>query len=98
MSKPTGPVESVIQAQIVDYLKSKDIFHFKVVAANINGIPDLVCCHNGRFIGFEVKRNATAPIRPLQLRVKQRIEDSGGDSYIVWSLDMVKEIIETYEC
>jgi len=92
------PLERDIQASIMKYLKSKRIFHYKAIVSSQVGIPDIICCIHGKFVAFEVKRSDRAKVSPIQLRVADDIRSAGGDSYIVWSLDMVKEIIETYEC
>lgn len=91
------PLESEVQSKILAYLKSHNIFHFKTIMTNLVGTPDIICCHNGKFIAFEVKRHQNAAVQPLQWRAKQRIEDAGGESYVVWSVEQVKEIIESHE-
>lgn len=50
------PTEKNLQAKILRDLESKNIFNFKVITANKRGIPDIICCINGRFVAFEVKR------------------------------------------
>lgn len=53
------------------------------------GIPDIICCYQGRFYGFEVK---TAKGRPtvLQLAVMRKIREAGGTALIVRSVEDVK--------
>lgn len=97
MTKQTGQLESEIQAQILKWLREHGIFCFKVAMASPNGIPDVICCFDGKFIALEIKRNDRSRVAPLQWKRKEQIEDAGGESYIVWTLDMVKEIFESHE-
>lgn len=41
------------------------------------GVPDIICCYRGRFIGVEVKRPSKAPT-PIQERRMAEIIDHGG--------------------
>ena len=87
-------VENYIQKQILTFLRVLPRCRpFKVIAANERGVPDIICCLDGRFIGFEVKRPAAKPTR-LQEAQRDRIISAGGQVYIVTSLDDVKNIIE----
>ena len=97
MTKQTGQLESEIQAQILKWLREHGIFCFKVAMASPNGIPDVICCFDGKFIALEIKRNDRSRVAPLQWKRKEQIEDAGGESYIVWSVDMVKEIFESHD-
>lgn len=45
------------------------------------GIPDLVGCVNGRFVGLELK--VDSPVTELQLYVLKKISDAGGFAKIV---------------
>jgi len=97
MTKVTGPLESEIQAQILRWLREHGIFAFKVALASPNGIPDVICCFDGKFVALEVKRNERGRVAPLQWLRKEEIENAGGESYIPWSVDMVKEIFESHD-
>lgn len=46
-----------------------------------SGVPDIIACHQGRFIGIECKAGDNAPTA-LQERELQRIRDGGG--YALW--------------
>ncbi len=51
-------LEKNITNKILKYLKSLDkCFCFKEHGGNYgsSGIPDIICCYHGHFIGFEVK-------------------------------------------
>ena len=84
--------ESNIQKQILQFLQSLPWCQpFKIIAANERGVPDIICCFNGRFIGFEVKRPGAKPTQ-LQEAQHNRIISAGGQVHIVTSLDEVKKI------
>lgn len=97
MKKITAPLESEIQAQILRWLRDHGIFAFKVAMASPNGIPDVICCFDGKFIALEIKRSDKSHVAPLQWKRKDDIENAGGESYIVWSVEMVKEIFESHD-
>lgn len=49
--------EKNFENKIKKYLESMDIWTLKTFSNGVqrSGIPDLLICHNGRFIGMEVK-------------------------------------------
>ena len=47
-----------------------------------SGIPDIICCINGRFVGIEVKAT-NGKVSDLQLRNIKLINESGGVGLIV---------------
>lgn len=56
--------ESVIVAAIIRYLKSvSGCFCWKEHGGMYGtaGIPDIICCIDGRFVGFEVKNEKGKP-------------------------------------
>jgi len=59
-----------------------------------SGLPDIICCLNGRFIAFEVKI-PSGKLTKLQESTLQRINAAKGEAYKVTSLQEVKEIIES---
>lgn len=55
--------ETKIQKAIQDYMKSLGGYEFKVHGDIFMraGIPDIVCCLKGRFVGIEVKDYGNVP-------------------------------------
>lgn len=51
-----------------------------------SGIPDIICCSNGRFIAIEVKAANGKPTE-LQKRNIELIQESGGQAYILYPKD-----------
>ena len=64
--------ETKIQRQIQDYLRNLGAYEFKVHGEIFMraGIPDIICCYKGRFIGIEVKDEGNKPSE-LQLAHRQ---------------------------
>lgn len=85
--------ESTIQSKIIHYLKSKKIYIIKTIVTNRNGIPDIICCYKGRFIGFEVKTEKKKPTELQNLNIKL-IWEAGGEAYVVRCLNDVVKVIE----
>jgi hypothetical protein len=57
------------------------------------GIPDLLVCFHGIFLGLEVKMPGEKP-SPIQRQVLQSIEAAGGVARVVCSVDEVDEILD----
>jgi hypothetical protein len=86
--------ESKAKAQIKTFLKSlTDCFFFSPIGGPFatHGIPDIVVCLKGRFVGIEVKRpgneQGTTPLQDLAL---QRITASGGLAFVASNVTTVK--------
>lgn len=87
---PEGKVKEAVKK----FLKAHGIWYFMPVAGpfSVHGVPDFVCCWEGKFLGIETK--AKGKIRELtenQKRVIAQIEQSGGTVYVV---DDVKQLEE----
>lgn len=91
--------ETYITNKILKYLKSLDnCFCFKEHGGRYGtaGIPDIICCFNGRFIAFEVKTEK-GRLTKLQEITIQRIKEAKGKAFKVTSLEEVKNILENLE-
>ena len=88
--------EKAIIAAIMRYLKTvPDCFCWKQHGGKFGtaGLPDIICCVNGRFVAFEVK-TPDGKLTKLQEITIQHIKDAKGSAYKVTSLQEVKEIIQ----
>jgi hypothetical protein len=86
-------LEAVIQKEILQYLRNLPLcVPFKIIAANERGVPDIICCLNSRFVGFEVKRPGAKPTR-IQDAQRERIAAAGGVVYVVTSMADTRNII-----
>lgn len=87
--------ESKVQADIIKYLKSVGAYVVKVQMANRSGIPDLIACYKGRFIGIEVKtpdtKNNTSNLQEYNIA---QIQKAKGLALVAWTVEQTKEIIK----
>lgn len=88
-------LESKLQKRIQGYLKSIGAYCFKIHGDIFTraGIPDIVCCYQGRFIGIEAKEPGNKPSE-LQLAHGRQIVKSGGLFIVAYSLEDVQNLIE----
>jgi len=60
------------------------------------GIPDLLCCYRGRFIGPEGKQEGESP-SPKQLEIIGQIHGAGGIAFAFHSLDQVRAVLDNID-
>jgi Holliday junction resolvase len=84
--------ESVIQRQILTWLKANGYYAVKTISTNRNGTPDILTCVNGRFVGIEVKTEIGKTSKLQDYQIKAIIE-SGGHAFVARSLDDVKNVL-----
>jgi hypothetical protein len=79
-------LEKEFKKTVINRLKKTPrIYFFVKEALAIRGIPDIIICHNGRFIGWELKRSKSeAGKNPLQTYNIEQIIDSGGYAAYVY--------------
>ena len=90
--------EKAIENKIKNYLFSKGIYYFKVHGSSFmpSGVPDIVACFEGSFLGIEVKRpGAKNEQSPQQKIHEENIKKSGGTYLLVDSLDEVIAYVES---
>ena len=56
------------------------------------GVPDVICCLDGRFFAFEVK-TPEGRVTRLQEQTIHRIRVAGGHAYVVRSVEDVKAVL-----
>ncbi len=87
-------LESKIQRDIISYLRRKRVFHLRFQAqSNINGIPDIICCYNGLFIGLELKQE-NGRATELQKKKLDAINNAGGIGVVVRSVEEVDNLFK----
>lgn len=86
--------ESSIQDAIIEYLKSVGAYVVKVHVSSYQsqGTPDILCCYQGIFIGFELKRPGETASELQEYRIEQ-IQRAGGVALVADSLEQVKEVL-----
>lgn len=94
MSQP----ESKLSRKIMDRLRLEGYFAFKVHGSEfmMAGLPDIVVCAEGRFIGLETKLPSTrGNVSPRQAYVHSQIEHAGGVAVVVCSPQEAIDAIKT---
>ena len=71
--------EAKVKAKIVDILKDEDVYYFFPATHGYgrSGVPDIIACVDGRFLGIECKAGTNKPTA-LQVRELQRIRHANG--------------------
>ena len=90
-------LERDVVAAIKHHLASygSEIFFWKEHGGpyGTSGVPDIICCYKGRFLGLEVKL-PTGRLTELQKRAIRKINQAGGIACRVESVEDVKRVIE----
>ena len=90
--------EKWVKQQVVKMLKERHVYYFFPVAGAYTsiGVPDIVACIRGRFVGIECKAGNNRPTE-LQLRNLEDIRDNGGVALAVNENDLeaLKQRLET---
>lgn len=88
--------EKQIENQIKKWLdKLPNCWYFKVHgdAFQKSGVPDIVACINGRFVGIEVKR-PDGRLHALQAYTIEQINNTKGVAFVATSVDEVRTTLE----
>ena len=76
--------EKKVKDKVVKLLKQHGAYYFFPATYGMgrSGIPDVVCCHNGAFIGIECKagKNTTTMLQDRELAA---IEAAGGIALVI---------------
>jgi hypothetical protein len=92
MSSP----ESRVKTQIKRLLVQRGIWYFMPVSRGMgmHGIPDFICCWQGRFLAIEAKAaGLRSNVSPLQKRALASIEDHGGLAIIVDDIEQLEALL-----
>lgn len=95
--------EKNFENKIKDYLKSKGCYFLKYWSGNArngmkftkDGVPDILCSCNGRFLGIEVKATHGKPSE-LQIENLKDIHNSGGYAILLYpkDFDLFKRFVD----
>ena len=77
--------EKNFENKIKKYLEDHNCWYIKYFANRMtkSGVPDILACVNGRFIGIEVKANNGHPSE-LQIWNRDKIREAGGIAIIIY--------------
>lgn len=91
--------ESKVKAKVKALLAKHKVYYFMPATHGYgsSGVPDIVACMHGKFIGIETKANGNAPTA-LQMKNLMGIVDNGGISLIIdeSGLGMFQLMLQTW--
>ncbi len=84
--------EARLSRKIRTTLEARGIFCFKIHGSGMMraGLPDLIACVGGDFVGIEVKMPGNKP-SAIQERVHELIREAGGRVIVAYSVEQVIE-------
>jgi len=88
--------EKKVKDQVVKTLKANGVYYFFPATHGFgrSGVPDIICCVNGYFLGIEVKAGTNKPTA-LQVREIEAIRRCNGVAVVAndenW--DMVRGLV-----
>jgi len=91
--------EGKISKRIIDALTAKGYYAFKVHGSEYQpaGLPDILACVEGLYIGFETKLPETrANVSPIQQLRHEQIAAAGGKVFVVCSANEALRVLKSY--
>lgn len=92
--------EKKVKDKVVKILKARGVYYFFPATHGFgrSGVPDIVCCVRGFFLGIECKagKNKTTPLQDREL---EAIAAAGGRSLVIneENIDLVEKLIVDIE-
>lgn len=76
--------EKKVKNAVTKILKLYNTYYFSPVTAGYgkSGVPDIIACVNGQFVGIECKAGSNKPTA-LQLREMEAIRNAGGYAIVI---------------
>jgi Holliday junction resolvase len=76
--------ETKVKKAVTKILDTHGAYHFFPATHGYgrSGVPDIVACYRGKFIGIECKAGKGVPTA-LQLKELRLIDEAGGHSFVV---------------
>jgi hypothetical protein len=90
--------EALVKAKVRAILKAAGIYFFSPATWGMGraGVPDLICCVNGRFLAIECKagKGKTTALQEAEIA---NIRASGGIALVIteYDLDLLRSVIRT---
>jgi Holliday junction resolvase len=90
---PEGRVKEAVKKR----LKKMGVYYFFPMTGGYgkSGVPDIICCIHGRFVGIECKAGSAMPTK-LQEAQLLKLEQAGGLAYVVREANLL-EVMEALE-
>lgn len=91
-------LESDLLTDVDDYLTEQRIWHYRTQMGSQSGLPDVIACVAGYFVGIELKReDGLGKPTKQQYKIACDIISSGGYGLIIDALDDLKRLVEEIE-
>ena len=76
--------EKKVKDKVVKILKANGVYYFFPATFGMgrSGVPDIICCFQGRFLAIECKAGNNKPTA-LQERELSAIAEAGGDAFVI---------------
>lgn len=89
--------EKRVKNAVTKILKLYNTYYFSPVTGGYgkSGVPDIIACVNGQFVGIECKAGSNKPTA-LQLREMEAIRNAGGYAIVINEANQ-NELIELLE-
>jgi hypothetical protein len=92
-----GTPESKVKAEVVKFLKAWDVYYFFPATHGYgrSGVPDIICCVNGKFLAIECKAGK-GMTTALQNREIQNIQKAKGIAVVIRedNIELVEQIVK----
>lgn len=89
--------EKIVKDKVVSVLKSEEVYYFFPATHGFgrSGVPDIVCCVNGKFLAIECKAGNNKPTA-LQIREIESIRRNQGVAVVVdeTNWDMIRDLVK----
>jgi hypothetical protein len=91
-------LEGKLKQQVKKVLDKHGVWYYMPVqnGMGVTGIPDFICCDNGRLVGIETKAPGKHPT-PNQIRIGDQITGHGGVWFVVHDADEVEQYFSSKE-
>lgn len=92
--------EAKVKAAVVKLLKARGVYYFFPATHGFgrSGVPDIICCVNGRFLAIECKAGGNQPTE-LQKREIEKIQLSKGIAAVIResNISLVEQLLKELE-
>lgn len=93
--------EAAFKTKLCKELRRRGCYVVRTVMGGMGrkGVPDLLVCYRGTFIGIEVKRERGMKPTPLQERNLQEISEAGGLAIVMCpeQMDQLARILDRFD-
>ncbi|WP_353065969.1 VRR-NUC domain-containing protein [Arcanobacterium hippocoleae] len=85
--------EKTIEAQLKKAVEEHGGLCWKLVCPGTSGVPDRICLMRNRVVFVELKAPGKQP-RPIQARRMNQLRDQGFQTFVVDSMDGIREVLD----